>query len=260
MRRFLAEPKGDWLSFADWGSLALVATVLQGAVLGLVLLGLPLLLGRSRLSGRPGGRLITYFAAIGVGYLAVEIALMQQLVLLLGHPAYSVTAVLVVLLIASGLGSLVSDRVALVTGRHLLGLISALLVIYALGLLPLVQRALGLTLPLRWVMAFMVLAPVSFLMGFPFALGLRHFVQDDSGRLAWSWAANGYASVVTAPLAALLALEFGTNAILLLAAAGYLVAYLVSTVLRKAPARTRSMVASAVRSSSSASSVLPRAE
>lgn len=228
MRRFLAEPRGDWLSFADWGSLALMATVIQGAVLGLLLMGLPLLLGRSRLPGRPGGRLITYFAAIGVGYLAVEIALMQQLVLLLGHPAYSVTAVLVVLLMASGLGSLASDRVALVTGRHLLGLISILLVIYALGLLPLVQRAEGLTLALRWVVALVVLAPVSFLMGFPFALGLRRFAQDDPGRVAWSWAANGYVSVVAAPFAALVALEFGTDAILLLAAGGYFVGSLVS--------------------------------
>jgi hypothetical protein len=226
MGRFLAEPRGDWLSFADWGSLALMATVIQGAVLGLLLMGLPLLLGRSRMSGRPGARLITFFAAIGVGFLAVEIALMQQLVLLLGHPAYSVTAVLVVLLMASGVGSLVSDRVPWETGRHLIGLIPLLLLIYGLGLLPLVQRAEGLTLPLRWVTALAVLTPVSFLMGFPFSMGLRHFAGDDSRRVAWSWAANGYASVVTAPLAALIALELGTGAVFLLAVLGYLIASL----------------------------------
>jgi hypothetical protein len=76
------------------------------------------------------------------------------------------------------------------------------------------------------VIALVVLTPVSFLMGFPFSMGLRHFAGDDSGRVAWSWAANGYASVVTAPLAALIALELGTGAVFLLAVLGYLIATL----------------------------------
>src|SRR5262249_59590092 len=77
-------------------------------------LGLPLLLGtrRARWGSAPRRVVLSYFGAIGLGYMAAEIAAIQQLGLLLGHPVYAVSAVLVIFLASSGAGSLWSDRLA----------------------------------------------------------------------------------------------------------------------------------------------------
>ena len=60
-------------------------------------------------------------------------------------------------------------------------------------------------------------------MGMPFALGLRR-LAPEGGALAWAWASNGFASVVAAPLSALLSLELGSQVLLGAAAATYGVA------------------------------------
>ncbi len=71
---------------------------------------------------------------------------------------------------------------------------------------------------------FAILAPLAFVMGLPFPLGLRRLAAGDGRRVAWAWAANGFASVVAAPLAALIALEAGSRWLLWCAAGGYALA------------------------------------
>jgi hypothetical protein len=61
-------------------------------------------------------------------------------------------------------------------------------------------------------------------MGMPFPLGLRRLAADDTAGVAWAWAANGFASVVAAPLAVLIALELGSGAVFGVAAAAYAMA------------------------------------
>jgi hypothetical protein len=76
----------------------------------------------------------------------------------------------------------------------------------------------------RAAAAILQLAPLALLMGAPFPLGLRAVAGAGPGRVAWAWAANGFASVVAAPLAALIAVEFGSPALFLFAAGAYGVA------------------------------------
>ena len=64
---------------------------------------------------------------------------------------------------------------------------------------------------------------------------LRTLVGPHRGGLPWAWAANGFASVVAAPLAALIALELGAPALFLFAAAGYGVASLIFAVAGRSP-------------------------
>jgi hypothetical protein len=82
-----------------------------------------------------------------------------------------------------------------------------------------------------------LLAPVAIAMGTLLPLGLRGIARVDSGRIAWAWAANGFASVVGVPLAALIAVEAGSPMLLLFAAAMYATAALLSTD-RGAPEKT----------------------
>jgi hypothetical protein len=224
LRLMLERDRGEWLPFAEWGYLAVLATLVQGAVLAALLLALPALFVRRGAGGDRRGRLLSYFGALGLAYLLAEIAAIQQLTLLLGHPVYAVAAVLTAMLVGSGVGSAWSDRLAPARARRVtLGLALACGAL-AGGLLPLVHAVEGAGLGARALAAALVLGPLAAVMGMPFPLGLRRLAAEDPARVAWAWAANGFGSVVAAPLAALIALEAGSEAVFAAAAAAYAVA------------------------------------
>ncbi|UCF20274.1 MAG: hypothetical protein JSU87_02380 [Gemmatimonadota bacterium] len=216
---FLRGNRGAMLPFAEWGYVALVATLAQSVLFAAVLMLVPAAL-RAGEMGRGGWWLVVvYFASIGFAYLAAEVAAIQQLNLLLGHPVYAVAAVLSAFLVCSGIGSIWSDRRPARSGWHAGVVIALLLSIYAALLLFLIHQLQPLHLAIRALTATLVLAPLAFLMGLPFPLGLR--VLTGEGAVAWAWAANGFASVVATPLAALIALDAGSPVLFLLAAAAY---------------------------------------
>ncbi|HSO22194.1 MAG TPA: class I SAM-dependent methyltransferase [Chondromyces sp.] len=226
---FFGADRGDWLPFAEWGHIALVATLVQSFVLAVFLLAVPAALVRRSgpLIGR--ARLVSYFGLIGLAFLAAEIAAIQQLTLLLGHPVYSVAVVLAAFLVASGTGSALSDRRAAGDAWRVAALIAALLVVLAAGSLALVHAVHAAPLAVRGLAALLLMLPLAFLMGFPFPLGLRRLVRPQAvGGTAWAWAANGFASVMAAPLAGLLALEAGTSSVFLFAAGCYAAAALLA--------------------------------
>ncbi len=212
---------GEWLPFAEWGPIALVATLVQSVVLAALLMLLPVAIRARQQQHRPPVRTLGYFAAIGLAYLAAEMAAIQQLGLLLGHPVYAVAIVLTVFLILSGAGSVWSDRLEPATGRPTLFLLALTLAVYAVLLLAIVHAFQGAHLFARGAVAALALAPPAFLMGMPFPLGLRRLTGENKVHFAWAWATNGFASVVAAPLAALVALGAGSRVLFLVAAAAY---------------------------------------
>jgi len=215
---------GSWLPFAEWGPIALLATLVQTVAVAALLLLVPVLLrGRRGEWTAPRWVVLGYFGALGAAYMAAEIAAIQQLGLLAGHPVYAVAAVLVIFLAGSGAGSLWSDRVSPERGVRVCALLALLLVLAAFTLLPVVHLLVPAAPPVRTLAVLGCLAPLAFLMGMPFPLGLRRLVRD-SGPLAWAWASNGFASVVAVPLSALLSLELGSQVLFLAAGAAYALA------------------------------------
>jgi hypothetical protein len=202
--------------------LALLAALAIALVLSGVLLSIPLALGKVPREGR--GRWLAYFLALGIAYIAVEVALMQRLALLLGHPTYSVTLVLFAILLFSGFGAAWSDRrsgsVASQAGPLLVALLATLLFV-ALALPRLVPGWLGLPHPARVALALAVVAPPAFLMGLPFPLALRVLGPRRDALLPWAWAANGCGSVLGSVAAVLGAMTSSFAAVLLGAAAVY---------------------------------------
>src|SRR2546422_6908378 len=71
---------------------------------------------------------LLYFVAIGLGYILVEIALIQRFVLFLGHPTYALTVVVFLLLLSSGGGSVMGRRWVAGTGT-LSALLSAIVIV-----------------------------------------------------------------------------------------------------------------------------------
>ena len=134
---------------------------------------------------------------------------------------YAVAAVLTALLIGSGIGSLWSDRLGVGTGWIAAAVLAAALAMFGLVGLALVHVLQPAPLAVRVGTVLIALAPVAVLMGIPFPLGLRRLAGTGTGRVAWAWAANGFASVVAAPIAALIALDWGSPFVLGVAALTY---------------------------------------
>ena len=221
---------GTWLPFAEWGPIAVLATLVQTVGVAVLLLLVPVVVWGRRAGGHaPLSAVLGYFGALGFAYLAAEIATIQQLGLLLGHPVYAVAAVLVIFLACSGLGSAWSDRLRPSQAGQACAALAVLLGVQAVALLGVVHLLEPAAGPLRILAILVCLGPPAFLMGTPFALGLRQ-LAPEGGTLAWAWASNGFASVVAAPLSALVALELGSRVLLGAAAAGYALAAAVLSV------------------------------
>jgi len=215
----------------EWGYLILVATLLQAVVIGLVLILLPLT-RRSRtwprsITGRFGG----YFLLLGLAFLFVEMSFIQKFILFLSHPLYAVAVVLSGFLAFAGLGSAYSVRVtqhARARGRSPVVLavmaITFLAILYILLLPVLFRECVGLPDVAKVMISIALIAPLAFFMGMPFPLGLKHVAGIAPNFVAWAWGINGFASVVSAVLATLLAIEFGFTVVIVAALACYMLA------------------------------------
>lgn len=225
-RQVWAELGKTWQPFGGAGYFVLVALLVLTAVLATALILLPLAVGERRVfrEGQlPRRYPLLYFAALGVGYLFVEIPLIQRFILYLGQPAYAFTVVLFALLLFSGVGSHVAGQ-----GRpaRVLPILLLLVVITSVGLPLLFRATLGWSLPARMVVAVASLAPVGMSMGTPFPRAIRQLERDAAGWVPWAWGINGAVSVVASPGAALLALTLGFRAVLLAGALAYAGAWL----------------------------------
>jgi len=229
-------PRGQGgMSLLESGYLVLIATLAQAILASIVLILLPLWFIRSR-SGESRQavsrwHVFVYFMALGLAFLFIEIAFIQKFILFLHHPLYALTIVLSALLIFSGLGSAWSQRLQTIFGnrRTLTGAVFGLTVIsliYLASLGPLFQASMGLPDLVRIAIAIVLIAPVGFFMGIPFPLALAVLGRKAPSLIPWAWGINGCASVVSAILATLFAIQFGFTALILLALALYGVAAL----------------------------------
>jgi hypothetical protein len=210
------------------GYLLLAGTLALALLAGTVLILLPLVLFApvARTNPRLRWRVLAYFTAIGLAFLFVEIAFLQKLVLLVHHPTVALALVLATFLLAAGAGSAWSSRVPRTRGRRALavavGGIVLLGVLCDVALDALIVQLAAAPTVARALAGAGLLAPLAFCMGLPFPLALRAL---DEPLVPWAWGINGCASVVSAVLATLLAVDFGFGAVLWIALALYVVAF-----------------------------------
>lgn len=227
------------LPFLELGFLIVVVTFLQSLLLAILLIILPLF----RLRRNPQGKTVTllYFAALGLGYMFAEILLIQRFVLFLGHPVYALSAVISTMLIASGAGSLLSDRMKAIPAspRLLALLVSGLLLILALFLTPFLQNFISGPLLFKIAVSLLIIGIPSFLMGMLFPLGIRILHARDQTQIPWAWGINGCISVISTSLATLIAVESGFRVVMLVAAASYLLVFICSFFFSNQPASKR---------------------
>jgi hypothetical protein len=180
-------------------------------------------LGRPRGSDGPYRASVAYFACLGLGFIAVELALLQNLTLLLGHPIFTLSVLLFTLLAAGGVGSHFSARFPV---RTVCLVVAAAGAVAALALPYLVPALLPLPLLARLLIAVALVAPLGFAMGMPFPRGLRRVGQGGLPAPAFYWGLNGVLSVIGSIGTMLIAVSFGFRAAMLVGAACYVLAAL----------------------------------
>ncbi|MCA8907284.1 MAG: hypothetical protein KDA64_05265 [Rhodospirillaceae bacterium] len=215
----------------QWGYLLLWATLALASAFGLLLLVLPMIFGWRTIFSRQPGKLgvVVYFFGLGLGYIVVEIALISKFVLALANPTISASVLITGMLVFSGLGSYLSgrflDRARTVMPKIFVA-IAALIVLFALGIDPLLDVIGVLPNWLRIIASLAVLFPLAFLMGFPFATGMASLSRLNKEHFfLWAWGINGSFSVVGAVLVPIVGVVYGLSVVLLVAAASYLICW-----------------------------------
>jgi spermidine synthase len=162
-----------------------------------------------------------YFASLGLGFMFLEVALIQKLTLFLGYPTYSLTVTLFAILVSTGIGSLLSERYAAQRNRAfqaLLGALVVLFVVYQLVLAPIIHEGVGWPFSIRVALTVLFLMPLGLVLGAFMPLGLRSVAAVTPHRqeyVAWCWAVNGFFSVVASVLSTILSMTIGFRMVML---------------------------------------------
>jgi spermidine synthase len=223
----------DWKENVGIAILGLLLIISIAAVMAFLIV--PLALSRQARCGR-SVRLL-YFVAIGLGYILVEIAFIQRFVLFLGNPTYALTVVIFLMLLSSGLGSLLSRRWFQQPTRvaWAIAIIVIALLVYIVVLPRMLENLVGLPFVAKLLTSAAVLVPLGLAMGMPFPSGLRALSsqvdsgiapQINNGAVEWAWAMNAASSVLGSVVAMVVAIQFGLNVTLACGAAAYLLALL----------------------------------
>jgi hypothetical protein len=172
------------------------------------------------------------FAALGLGYIVLELSWVQRLTLFLGRPVIVFATVLPVLLIASGLGGLFARRF---TERRM-PMVACIAVALLAGVsyfatVWICAAALAAPLGIRIFIAALCVFPTGFVMGAPFPLLLHQVQKTQPRNVPWAWGVNGFASVVGSVLAVSVGMSFGYNVVSAIGVLAYAVAAVASRAL-----------------------------
>lgn len=165
-----------------------------------------------------------YFMLIGAGFMLVEIGLLQRMSVFLGHPVYSLSVLLFTLILSTGLGSFMSERLPLNGRTRILtwGILTfAYLVALPFALNQLFGAFNNATLPSRIAICVMSITPAGLLLGFGFPTGMRLITSIDPKPTPWFWGINGAAGVLASIGAIAISLAWGITTTMTLGALCY---------------------------------------
>jgi spermidine synthase len=173
---------------------------------------------------------LVYFSSLGAGFIILELVFINVFMKLVGFPVYSYAVVIASLLVAAGIGSLLSEKLRPMErlgGRWVLAGIIALGCLEILLLPRAFELLLSEPLWLRIVAASLLLLPIGLVLGIPFPFGLTLLGARVPEAVPWAWAMNGLFTVVGGLLSIVFSLLFGFRVALLLGLVFYVVAFLV---------------------------------
>ena len=203
----------------------LIALAAIAGVLVLAIIAWPLLaIGRPRVSNGVFGAALAYFALIGFAFMLIQIPFLQRFSVYLGHPTYTFSIILFLMILAAGLGSIASEWVDVDRSRRLIWLpigIGGAVLAEMLLLQPVIDLTVGWGLVGRTAVVGAFVAPIAFAMGYCFPLGLRLLGRHSDSLTAWMWGVNGACGVMASIAAVMISMWVGIHANLLIAAVLY---------------------------------------
>ena len=185
-----------------------------------------------------------YFALIGLGFMFIEIGIIQRVSLFLGHPVYGLAIGLFSIILSTGIGSLISERLQLDAPQKLAAwAVSLCLFVVLLSFwFPTLAGAFeSQDLVVRVFVALSAIVPSGLLMGFGFPTGMRLVNAIDSRPTPWFWAINGASGVLAASVAVGTSIAFSINTSLWIGAACYLLVAPVSLMLHRVAQGARTL-------------------
>ena len=204
--------------FLDIGYVLIILTFVQIVFIAAIFILLPL-------SFRPWKSrnkkwVLMYFSGLGVAYMFLEMVFIQHFTFYFGEPTYAASATLGILLFTSGLGSYYSGKSQNNKKMRLAIplVIAAILVLYAFVLSPILTATIGIALPLKIMIAVVLLGTLGFFLGMPFPIGIDYLSGKNTDDIPWAWALNGYFSVISTVLATIISVELGYLLLLSMAA------------------------------------------
>ncbi len=184
-----------------------------------------------------------YFLLIGLGFMFAEIGLIQRISVFLGHPVYALSIGLFSIILSTGLGSLLSERLTPARTGHFvfwLGLLTAYLLLLPQWLPDLLHSSLAAaTLPWRALASVAVIFPAGLLMGFGFPTGMRLITRLDARLTPWLWGVNGASGVLAAGLAVACSIGFSIDATIRVGGVCYALLLLLALPLLQMPVEKR---------------------
>ncbi|MFA5011895.1 MAG: hypothetical protein WC644_08040 [Ignavibacteria bacterium] len=210
----------------------LITMLIQILLVSFVLIIIPSIFIKGDGKHKVDKKFLMYFAFIGLGYISIQIALIQKFTLFLGQPVYTMLTVISSMLIFSGAGAKYSAKLA--NSKRNIQYIFLAIVIYTflVGLVSpyLFDAFVSMSLILRIVITVIMIAPLAFLMGIPFPTGISAISNDDSRMIGVSWAVNGFFSVIGTVMTMILAMIFGFKIMFFIAGIFYVIALIFMTI------------------------------
>ena len=222
----LANPTGDGgvINGNLVATAVLMLIIFISLVLVLVTIVLPTLPAVRRVSARLTTLGSAYFLLIGLGFMFVEIGLMQRLSIFLGHPVYGLAIALAGIILATGIGSAISERFPLNSSAAILvwtGLTVAYLASFPSWFPGVIESFGSSGIVVRSAVALAAVLPAGVGLGFGFPTGMRLVESVDERPTPWFWAVNGAAGVFASGLAVAIGIFVSVDAGLWVAGACY---------------------------------------
>lgn len=224
------------------GNLILLTLATLSLLAAIAFIVVPLLrYQRHGLHAPAAAPLLVYFSMLGVGYIFVQVVLIQRFTLFIGYPTLAITTTIFSMLCFSALGSLTSRRLICNAARLQFAVLAivALTLVYVLVLPQLLQALQPAPDALRILLSVFIIGPLAYVMGMPFPTGMRLLGEQAEALVPWAWGLNGVFSVLGSVLVILVGMQAGFTAALVGAAAIYGVAAAMSPALWQAEALGR---------------------
>ena len=217
----------------------LLALAVIAAVLVVIIIGSPLALtGRPQTARGIFGAGLLYFGIIGFAFMLIQIPFLQRFSVYLGHPTYTFSVILFLMILSAGLGSVASERIDVARSRRLgwlpLGIGAAVLLEMQL-LQPAIDATVAWGLPGRTMIVAAFVAPLAFCLGYCFPVGMRALGRHSDALTAWMWAVNGACGVMASIVAVMISMWIGIHTNLLVAAVLYMLLAIPLKALRAQP-------------------------